>query len=156
MTTILEAALTPAATEFPGGWHIDPRTGWPWPGIIQRREDDQAIAEALHRAATHIRTLRKRIALELTNARYEGSPVVAALRRERTYAARDEIRALRDIFARPAPRSAARLDLAGSPGGGAESRDGASPSSRAPMAEGVLAAGGGASPDVAAGAPADT
>lgn len=140
MTTILEAAMTAAKPEFPRGWHIDPRTGWPWPGIIVRNEDDRDIAEARHRVAIHIRVLRHDIAALRADPAYD-RPLMDLLRTERLGAMRREIRAFRDIF-RSAPRSALRPDLAGLPGEVAESRDGVAASSRA--SHGALGPGGGA------------
>lgn len=100
-------------------WSINPRTGWPWPGIIGRREDSPVLAEARHRAAIRIRVLRVEITYLVTSPAYADG-LMTVIRNERLTDARAEIRSLREIFKRPASRPG-RPDLAGLLG--AASRD---------------------------------
>jgi hypothetical protein len=110
----------PVATDItPRDWYINRRTGWPWPGLIARSGDGEELAEARRRAASRIRVLR----LFMADDRLVIHPLYSLLPRERVSAARAEIRSLREIFARPAPRPG-RPDLAGV-WDGAASRDGA-------------------------------
>jgi hypothetical protein len=104
----------------PSDWYINPRTGWPWPGVIARREHDDGMALVRQRAAREIRALRFELAYNRTH-RHDDS-LVNTITDARLAEVRIAISRIRSIF-RPAPR-AGRPDLAGLLGGRSERRDG--------------------------------